>query len=323
MALTTTSTFNVPCGNIKLLEQAVATPGATVNLAAGCTYHLTREFWDPTFQLNENELPLVTGLLTINGHGAVIQGIPTTSLLCCGRILQVGPTGNLTINSLTLRGGRVKSDGGGIASEGTVHLNGSRVVGNVAAAGGGGIWSHGNIGLLSLINSQVSANAAGSGGGIWALGYVTLTSSSVTGNRTSYGFGGGIGFDGVTMILSKSLVSGNRADVSCDRCLGGGGIEVGGQSVLIQQSLLINNSVIGPFFPSGGGLYNYGGTVSFSGSLVKGNTAVNNGGGSAGGGGILNDDAAGGADTVTLSTTAVTSNLPDNCEPTGTIAGCT
>jgi hypothetical protein len=43
--------------------------------------------------------------------------------------------------------------------------------------------------------------------------------------------------------------------------------------------------------------------------------------GSAGGGGMFNDLTYGG--TVTLSTTTVTSNLPDNCEPTGTIAGCT
>jgi hypothetical protein len=46
-------------------------------------------------------------------------------------------------------------------------------------------------------------------------------------------------------------------------------------------------------------------------SQVTGNTAAH-------GGGIFNSGG-----TVTLAATSVTGNNPDNCEPPGTISGCT
>lgn len=52
--------------------------------------------------------------------------------------------------------------------------------------------------------------------------------------------------------------------------------------------------------------------LTINGSKITGNSA------SGGGGGIIN---MGG--TVTLKGTKVTGNVPDNCEPPGTITGCT
>ncbi len=46
--------------------------------------------------------------------------------------------------------------------------------------------------------------------------------------------------------------------------------------------------------------------------MIDGNTATS------GGGGIYNYDDG----TVTLTTTSVVSNHPDNCEPVNTISGC-
>jgi len=54
-----------------------------------------------------------------------------------------------------------------------------------------------------------------------------------------------------------------------------------------------------------------GGPVTLNHSQVTGNTATR-------GGGIFNSGG-----TVTLSATSVTGNNPDNCEPPGTIPGCT
>ena len=54
-----------------------------------------------------------------------------------------------------------------------------------------------------------------------------------------------------------------------------------------------------------------GGPVTLNHSQVTGNTAAH-------GGGIFNSGG-----TVTLSKTDVSGNLVDNCEPLGTIAGCT
>ena len=63
--------------------------------------------------------------------------------------------------------------------------------------------------------------------------------------------------------------------------------------------------------PLGGPMPLLGGPVTLNHSQVTGNTAAH-------GGGIFNFGG-----TVTLSATAVTGNTPDNCEPPGTIAGCT
>ena len=54
-----------------------------------------------------------------------------------------------------------------------------------------------------------------------------------------------------------------------------------------------------------------GGEVTLKDSQVKHNTAAH-------GGGIFNSGG-----TVTLQASMVTGNQVDNCEPTGTIAGCT
>jgi hypothetical protein len=55
----------------------------------------------------------------------------------------------------------------------------------------------------------------------------------------------------------------------------------------------------------------FGGTLTLNNSRVADNTAGH-------GGGIFNFHG-----TVTLSNSKVTKNNPDNCEPPGTIGGCT
>ena len=59
--------------------------------------------------------------------------------------------------------------------------------------------------------------------------------------------------------------------------------------------------------PTGGS-----GVLTIKGSKITGNSA------SGSGGGIVNQDG-----TVTLTGTRVAGNTPDNCEPPGTITGCT
>ena len=379
VASASTTTLNVPCGNITRLERAIGTPGATVNLAGGCSYHLTGNhvgvFGD------SNQLPLVNSAITINGHGAVLSGASNTS---GGRIMEVDQQGTLTLNSVTLMGGSIVSDfgGGGLfvyggttvlnssvvrnntarqASEptgtdgggilnlgGTLKvLNGSQVINNALPAiygggGGAGIGSFPFVTQATLIvsHSQVRGNTGASGGGgIAASGVVKIDNSTISGNKVvtfegassvGSGQGGGIVFGGGTLTLSNTLVAGNGIafnprSLGCTGCgtsdSQGGGIYIGGGSVTIKQSQMRNNTAAtkDPLaVAEGGGLYNSGGSVTFSDSTVKGNTAQNNGGGSAGGGGIFNASG-----TVTLSTTTVNPNLPDNCEPTGTISGCT
>ena len=87
----------------------------------------------------------------------------------------------------------------------------------------------------------------------------------------------------------------------------GGGIANFGGTVSLRASTLRDNTA-----DTGGGLYNSAGTSTLTGSVVVGNTAAVSGGGI--------DENSG---SVTLLATLVQSNTPDNCAPAGSVPLCT
>ena len=348
---------NVSCaagqtGLIAAINAANSSGGGTINLAAGCTYQLSGvDNSDP--MTGDNALPVITSRIALNGRGTTLADDGTA------RILRVdAPGGNLTLNGLTLTGGFNTFAGGAIFNnEGTLTLNGSLVTGNAAPAGGGiasGTNRPGPIGTTTLNNSQVTNNfafGAGGGGIINHAGTLTLNSSVVSGN-TAPGGGGIASGKGnpdageSLVVLNKSKVDNNTAGED-----GGGGIANGGTLVSNNSEIAGNTSPGG----AGAGLLNHGDSATLNKTTVSGNTAPNDGsadgfgGGianvnfglpstpvvaltlnnsqvtgnsaSGGGGGIINADF-GGPATVTLNHTQVSANDPDNCEPSGTIAGC-
>ena len=96
----------------------------------------------------------------------------------------------------------------------------------------------------------------------------------------------------------------------------GGGIYnnggLGNDSVTLGTSTVSANKAA----TNGGGLYNLG-QVSATGTEIEHNT------GTSGGGGIYDGPWKWGTDSVSLATSPVQHNTPDNCEPTGTVTGCT
>src|SRR5260370_36290734 len=172
------ATVSVPCsgpgggpaGLIAAISAANASGGATINLAAGCTYQLTAaNNTSPT--LGSNGLPVITSPITLNGSATTIAGNDSSF-----RVLEVGGTGNLTVQGLTITGGNTTGMGGGILNlEGTLTLNRSQVTGNAAQGGpmsnGGGIASASPgtrpPGPPTLNASQVNGDTtSGSAGGI-------------------------------------------------------------------------------------------------------------------------------------------------------------
>jgi hypothetical protein len=234
--------------------------------------------------------------------------------------------------------------GGGIQNLlGSVTLDSSQVDRNTSLNGGGISSGNGNggippgIGHLTLNNSEVDANTAtapvpqpGSqggppiaAGGIANGGDAVLNSSRVDHNVASHTSGGGIVNHG-TMTLNNSEVNNNTAAGSGVVASGGGIINAQGPPgaagtgiLTLNQTRVLNNSAGG----DGGGIANgvplpgpvplVGGPVTLNHSRVSGNTAAH-------GGGIFNFNG-----SVTLLDTTVTNNHPDNCEPPGSIAGCT
>ena len=103
-------------------------------------------------------------------------------------------------------------------------------------------------------------------------GDLTLTGLTITGGNTSgrYSTGGGIRFDGSSLTLNQSIVSGNSGLGS------GGGIygRAGGGVFLIDSALIGNYSAY-----SGGGIRTIGGNLSLTSTTVSENISGGDGGG--------------------------------------------
>jgi hypothetical protein len=159
-------------------------------------------------------------------------------------------------------------------------------------------------------------------GGIANGGNATLNSTKVDNNTASFTSGAGIVNHG-TMTLNKSEVNGNTAAGTGLNASGGGIINAQGPPGTVPTTLTVNNSEVNNNHANGdgGGIANgiptpgppplFGGTVTLNHSQLSGNTAAS-------GGGVFNFRG-----TVTLSMTSVTSNTPDNCAPPGSLPGCT
>ncbi len=389
----------VPCKSAALIaaiNAANRSGGATINLAPWCTYHLTAAS-SPNPQLGDTGLPAIASWITVNGFHTTIAGNNSTF-----RIFLVTGSGNLTLQGLTITGGKTPGPGGGIFNlEGRLTLNHSRVTGNASAGGmmsaGGGIASGtlgaGPLGTTTLNFSQVDGNTtSGSAGGILNhAGTLILNASQVNGN-TAAGGGGGIasgtggngGIGGSVLVLNFSQVNGNTSNGG--PMAGAGGISNGGTAT-IKSSQVSGNTAPGA---AGGGILNHG-VMTITASQVNNNTVpadisgdqgigggianinlgnvapgavnggvltitfsqVRNNVASGLGGGILeaspnpdgtlgpgnpltlkfslvtgNSAAQGGGiyavagSPVTLKITFVIRNVPDNCFPLGSIAGC-
>jgi hypothetical protein len=249
-----------------------------------------------------------------------------------------------TSSVLTLNGSQVDNNtapnaggGGGIQNLlGSVTVNNSEVNGNTSPNGGGiASGSGGNVAPLvshlTLNNSRVNGNTATlvpvqgegppfAGAGIANGGEASLNNSEVDNNTASHAAGAGIVNHG-RMTVNNSEVNGNNAAGSGLAASGGGILNAQGPPGTDTTTLTLNNSRVNNNHAGGdgGGIANgvpfpgmglTGGALALHNTQVTGNSAAH-------GGGIFNSGG-----SVALSNTAVTGNTPDNCEPPGTIAGC-
>nr|MDJ0519800.1 DUF4347 domain-containing protein [Trichodesmium sp. MO_231.B1] len=207
----------------------------------------------------------------------------------------------VTINNSTISGNYATSNGGGIytTNNTTVTLNNSTISGNSATSNGGGIYSEGSI---TLDNSTISGNTAYRGAGVFnhLYGYLAVTNySTITGNVTTGGNGGGItnlgGSDNPsTVTINNSTISNNQgadgggiyntygiltitnnSNVSDNNASSGGGIYTrNNTTVTVSNSNISNNNASN----DGGGIYN-GGNTTIDSSTISNNSATEYGGG--------------------------------------------
>jgi hypothetical protein len=286
---------------------AVGNPSGadTINLTA-VTYTLTNVF--QTDSTGSNGLPLIDTAITIEGNNAIITRDASAPNF---RILKVTGTGNLTMNNLTISGGRITDyGGGGIYSLGTLTLNNTTLSGNIGTSGGA-LENDG--GLATLNNCIVSSNTAvhEGGGGIWnnAAGIMTINNCLISNNTINeavgyVGNGGGMVnaayFGNIPQLtINNSTISGNSTNLDTATSQGGGIYNSGGQ-LDINQSTINNNTAKA----NGGGIY----SGSYSDTEINHSTISQNIATSGSGGGIQSS-ALGGNNNLTLNYVTLTGNL--------------
>jgi predicted outer membrane repeat protein len=300
IAVTTFADVVNPADGLLSLREAISRANATaapdaVVLKAG-VYRLSIPYNPANPDPNATGSFDITASTTLVGVGAgktVVDGGKID------RVFAVTGTSPSSINALfqglTVTGGNINGDGGGILlGNAALTLRDCVVRDNVASGSGGGISNAlaRGTGNLTLIRSVVRDNhAVDNGGGIFLRGNaqgqgstLRLFNSTVCRNTTN-SYGGGIHASRAT--LTNSTVCGNKTTGLDDS---GGGIYAGTAS-------LTNSTVSGNRAGYGGGIHAV--TTSLLNSTVSGNTAAKKGGG------II-------ATSMTLLNATITKNLASN-----------
>ncbi len=301
--------YSVPCSAQALIEaikKANSSPGADIlHLARRCTYKLTA----PDAGNAPNGLPIITSDITIEGRDATITRDSSAPAF---RILFVDSTGTLTLNKITISGGRATTldcplfpgegtCGGGILNNGKMTVNRSRVINNISTsdifAQGGGID---NSGTAAVCDTEVSGNTA-----------------EYTGPGTPFAVtGGGIVNDG-PLTVDRSRVHHNTVRATADT---GSLAEAPGiaafANTLIKNTVISHNQASAPGGTARGALVNNAAppaTMTVIDTVIRDNTASAPGGLATGGGTTTNR-------TMTLTRTRIIDNhatAPDG----GTVHG--
>jgi predicted outer membrane repeat protein len=285
------------------LNAAMQTGGyITVNCPANTTISVTA---NPDTTTNFRSISISTTLdaspsmsFTISGNNAY-------------QLFQVNSGGNLSLNALTLTGGKAPihtiyncnssyscNDGGAIFNGGgnIVSINNVSFSNNSAMDMGGAIYNEGSIG--SITNSTFTSNSAytGHGGAIFNIGNIdNITNSTFANNVTSNNDGGAIFNGGGIGSITNSTFTSNSAPT-----VQGGAIFNTGSIDSITNSTFANNSA----YYSGGAIENANTIGSITNSTFANNSSVGNNSSGSGGGAIFNDSTVGSIGSITNSTFA-------------------
>jgi hypothetical protein len=256
----TVATLGDPGPTLQLsLREAVAMAGGgdTVDFAPGL---------NGTIVLKQGEIAIAKSL-TIHGPGAGVIAIDGNAE---SRIFDIGNADispfNVTIESLTFRGGMASGGNGGAISSNGANLTISRCViaGNSATGAGGGLAIGGYDWTIS--GSLIEGNTSGSnGGGLSAfIPYDGIAPASELAESSAF-IGNASGGSGGAIALSLALVPGTGAP------------PIGPIAIEIVNVTIADNSATSP----GGGVYANGGASDVL--TIASSTIVHNNSGTAGG----------------------------------------
>ena len=177
----------------------------------------------------------VTTAVTVRGNDAGIS-VRRASGGPAMRLFNVSATGHLTVQSLTLAGGRAAGDGGAVSTAGTLTLVQSTLTGHRAVGGNGGAVANAG-GTVVVVGSTLAGNAAdGAGGGVFSRnGLTVVLQSTLSANTAAVGRGVYLLGDGgmAAYLLNNSIVGG--ADTAATDLAGGGAVSGGGTNNVVRS----------------------------------------------------------------------------------------
>jgi len=237
-----------------------------------------------TILLNGTQLPTITTQITIVGDITAVgfAGVPVWYVYAGGhsRVFQVGPTGNLTLENLTIQDGATTGDGGAILAQGSLTLENVTVENSKAANGGGiAVTSGASITISSSIitdNTALGANGA------------NATNAGAAGVNGVSALGGGVCVEtgGSTGQLTNDTFSGNKAQGGNGGNGANGANGANGKSIAPHPGGGVAGGAGGSgASASGAGLYVGNGTLTLSNDTFNANTALGGNGAIGGNGG--------------------------------------
>jgi hypothetical protein len=228
---------------VAAINTANASPDAdTITLEAGNTFTLTDVNNTMHGQTGTPMIGPDSGGMTIVGNGDTIERRAETPFITWTpyfRLFDVAIGATLTLQNLTLQGGRVvgnqqTASGGAVFSQGSLTLNTVTVQNNSVLGGaGGGLYSSGALTMTGVtLQNNIAEGESGfgktqsagdaEGGGLYSLGALTMTGCTIQHNSALGGagveganggdaFGGGIYIGGGKATITNSFVTANSA----------------------------------------------------------------------------------------------------------------
>ena len=265
----------------------------TIQLPAGGAFAVTKSV---NYYYGYSGLPLITSTVTVEGNGSTITRTGKKDLRFFTVVSYYENVGDLTLNDLTLTGGKNEYYSGGAvyAYQSTLTVNNCTITGNQAGGSGGGIFA--TYSDVTVTGSTLTNNLSYGGGGMYAgYGDVTITDSVISGNESPDNVGAGLYLSGgnatidgttvadnegysaagvmisdATFTITNSVISGNQAAADGD----GGGVYLWDST-----GQMLDVAISGNNGRRGGGVFVYGGALTLKGSTLSGNQAGNSGGG--------------------------------------------
>lgn len=243
----------------------------TIALPANTIFNLSTSFTGGF--AGNSALPPITSTITINGNGSTLRPDPSIYTTFT-RAVEVVSSSTLTLNNTTVADALSGRGAGILSDNSTIFLNDCVVRDTNGTTSGGAIVIIG--GSLTMEDSIVTDNlgANGPGGGIYAESgaYIKVLNSEISDNW-AIGYGGGVYASQSTIIIENSLLTNNTAQA------GGGAIHADDYSLV---------TIVDSTISSNGASSGSGGAIRASGTsaiTINSSTLANNSASSTGGSG--------------------------------------